>query len=261
MTLYLALGAIAGLLAGLLGVGGGLIIVPVLAAMLVRQGVAEPVVMHLAIGTSLASIIFTSVSSVWAHHRRRAVRWRDVGRLAPGIVIGAWLGAAIADMLPTAGLRKFFGLFELYVAIQMTFRFRPSPHRELPGKVSMFGVGGLIGTVSSVVGIGGGTLTVPFLSWCNVSIREAVGTSSACGIPIAVAGAIGYLVAGWGEADLPANSLGYIYLHALLGIAGASILFAPLGALLAHWLPADRLQQVFALLLYVLAAFMLFGQW
>ena len=259
MTLYLGLGAIAGLVAGLLGVGGGLIIVPVLAAIFTRQGIADPVVMHLAIGTSLASIIFTSLSSVWAHHRRQAVRWQDVGRLAPGIVIGAWLGAAIADILPSAGLRTFFGLFELYVAIQMTFKFKPSPHRDLPGRAGMFGVGSLIGAISSVVGIGGGSFTVPFLSWCNVSMREAVGTSSACGIPIAVAGAVGFVIAGWGEADLPTNSLGYVYLHALLGIAGASILFAPLGAHLAHGLPADRLKQVFALLLYVLAAFMLFG--
>ncbi|VAW82190.1 Uncharacterized UPF0721 integral membrane protein [hydrothermal vent metagenome] len=259
MTLYLGLGAIAGLVAGLLGVGGGLIIVPVLAAMFVRQGIADPVVMHLAIGTSLASIIFTSLSSVWAHHRRQAVRWRDVGRLAPGIVVGAWLGAAIADNLPSAGLRTFFGLFELYVAIQMTFKFKPSPHRDLPGPVGMFGVGSLIGGISSVVGIGGGSFTVPFLSWCNVSMREAVGTSSACGIPIAVAGAAGFVIAGWGETTLPANSLGYVYLPALTGIAAASVLFAPLGARLAHGLPADRLKQVFALLLYVLAAFMLFG--
>lgn len=260
MILYLGLGAVAGLVAGLLGVGGGLIIVPVLAAMFIRQGIADPVVMHLAIGTSLASIIFTSMSSVWAHHLRQSVRWRDVGRLAPGIVIGAWLGAAIADTLPSAGLRKFFGLFELYVAIQMTFKIKPAPHRDLPGRAGMLGVGGLIGTISSVVGIGGGSFTVPFLSWCNVPMREAVGTSAACGIPIAVAGAAGFVVAGWGAADLPANSLGYVYLQALLGIVSASILFAPLGARLAHWLPADRLKQVFALLLYLLAAYMLFGQ-
>ncbi|VAW76281.1 Uncharacterized UPF0721 integral membrane protein [hydrothermal vent metagenome] len=260
MTLYLGLGAIAGLVAGLLGVGGGLIIVPVLALLFARQGIAAPVVMHLAIGTSLASIIFTSLSSVWAHHRRQSVRWRDVGRLAPGIVIGAWLGAALADTLPAAGLRQFFGLFELYVAIQMTFKIKPSPQRNLPGRTGMLGVGGLIGAISSVVGIGGGSFTVPFLSWCNVSMREAVGTSSACGIPIAIAGAAGFVVAGWGEAGLPANSLGYVYLYALLGIASTSILFAPLGARLAHWLPADRLKQIFALLLYMLAAFMLFGE-
>ncbi len=259
MIFYLGLGAVAGLVAGLLGVGGGLIIVPVLALMFIQQGIADSIVMHLAIGTSLASIIFTSMSSVWAHHRRQSVRWQDVGRLATGIIIGAWFGAAIADALPSSGLRKVFGLFELYVAIQMTFKFKPSPHRDLPGRTGMFGVGGLIGVVSSVVGIGGGSVTVPFLSWCNISMREAIGTSAACGIPIAVAGAAGFVVAGWGEGDLPANSLGYVYLHALLGIVSTSVLFAPLGARLAHWLSADRLKQVFAFLLYILAAFMLFG--
>jgi len=259
MTFYLALGAIAGLVAGLLGVGGGLIIVPALAVLFAREGIDPAVIMHLAIGTSLASIVFTSLSSVWAHHRHGAVRWAEVGRLAPGIVLGAWLGAAVADMLPAAGLRRIFGLFELYVATQMAFGFRPAPHRRLPGRWGMGGAGLLIGGVSAIVGIGGGTLTVPFLAWCNVSMREAVATSAACGLPIALAGAAGFVSMGLNATGLPPATLGYVHLYALLGIIAASMLFAPLGARLVHRLPADRLRQVFAVLLYALAAYMLFG--
>jgi uncharacterized membrane protein YfcA len=255
----LSLGAAAGFIAGLLGVGGGLIIVPILALIFTRQAVSDSIIMHLAIGTSLATIVFTSISSVWAHHRRGAVRWVEFFRLTPGIIIGAWLGAAIADSLPTAGLRIFFGLFELFVAIQMSLGLKPKPHRTLPGNAGMLGAGHVIGAVSSIVGIGGGTLTVPFLVWCNVSIREAVATSAACGLPIAIAGAIGYLVTGWHDIHLPEYSLGFIYLPALLGISSASILFAPLGARMAHRLPARRLKQVFAVVLYILAGYMLFS--
>jgi uncharacterized membrane protein YfcA len=255
----LSLGAAAGFIAGLLGVGGGLIIVPILAMIYTSQGAADSIIMHLAIGTSLATIVFTSISSVWAHHQRGAVRWEDFYHLTPGIIIGAWLGAGIADSLPTAGLRVFFGLFELFVAIQMSVALKPKPHRTLPARPGMFGVGNVIGGVSSIVGIGGGTMTVPFLVWCNVSMREAVATSAACGLPIAIAGAIGYLVTGWGDPHLPGYSLGFIYLPALLGISSASIVFAPLGARLAHRLPARRLKQVFAVVLYMLAGYMLFG--
>lgn len=259
IIIYLALGIFAGFTAGLLGVGGGLIIVPVLSALFINQVFDKTIVMHLAIGTSLATIIFTSISSVWAHHKRGAVRWVDVVRLTPGIILGAWMGATIAGVISTSGLQLFFGLFELYVAIQMTLNITPKPHRSLPAKPGMFMAGNVIGSISSIVGIGGGTLTVPFLTWCNVNIREAVASSAACGLPIAIAGVIGFIVTGWNDAALPSGSFGFVYVPALLGIVAMSVLFAPLGAKVAHAIPTKQLKRVFAILLYILAFNMLYS--
>lgn len=256
---YGGVGAFAGLLAGLFGVGGGLVIVPVLALLFARAGFDPEVLMHLAIGTSLATIVFTSLSSVRAHHRRGAVRWELVWRMAPGIVIGAWLGAAMAERLHGEWLRTFFGVFELLVALQMGLNWRASPQRGLPGGAGMGLAGGAIGAVSAIVGIGGGTLTVPFLQWCNVPMRQAVATSAACGLPIAVAGALGFVVSGWGNGQLPPLSSGFLYWPAFAGIVVASVLFAPLGARLAHSLPAPRLKRFFALFLALLGLRMLWG--
>jgi len=255
---YAALGAFAGTLAGLFGVGGGLVIVPVLVWLFLQAGIHSEVIMHLAIGTSLATIVFTSISSVYAHHRRGAVQWRAVAQLTPGIVLGAWLGAVIADSLPSGNLRLVFGVFELLVATQMGLALKVSPHRTLPGKVGMGVAGGVIGTISAVVGIGGGTMTVPFLQWCNIEMRQAVATSAACGLPIAVAGALGFVVSGWNEQHLPVWSSGYLYWPAFVGIVVASVLFAPLGARLAHSLPAAQLKRYFALFLAFLGIRMLF---
>ncbi len=254
---YAALGAFAGVLAGLLGVGGGLVIVPVLALLFHQADIASEVVMHLAIGTSLATIVFTSVSSVWAHHRHGAVQWEIFARLAPGVVLGALLGAMIADRIPSAGLRFFFGLFELGVALQMGLNLLPTPQRGLPGRWGMGMAGGMIGGVSAIVGIGGGTMTVPFLLWRQVPMRQAVATSAACGLPIAVAGAVGFVAMGWREAVLPTGSSGYLYWPAFFGIVTASVLFAPLGARLAHRLPAVLLKRVFSLFLVLLGLRML----
>ncbi len=242
---FLGLGALAGLLAGLLGVGGGLVIVPALAWWFEQQGLGGGQLMQLALGTSLASIVFTSLSSVSAHHRRGAVRWGDVGRLTPGIVIGALLGALLADHLASNQLQRFFAIFEIAVAVQMGLSLRPAANRGLPGALGMGATGGGIGLISSIVGIGGGTLTVPFLSWCGVAMREAVATSAACGLPIAVAGATGYLL------------LGHIHWPALLGIVAASVLFAPLGARLAHALPGAWLKRLFAVVLALIGLGML----
>jgi len=254
---FAGLGAFAGVLAGLLGVGGGLVIVPVLAMLFYQAGFSPAVIMHLAIGTSLASIVLTSLSSVWAHHRRGAVRWALFATLAPGIVLGALLGALVAHHLPSDKLRTVFGLFELVVALQMGMNLRPPAQRGLPGRLGMGLAGGVIGTVSAVVGIGGGTMTVPFLQWCNVPMRQAVATSAACGLPIAVAGAAGFVVTGWREGALPSGSSGYLYWPAFWGIVSASVLFAPLGARLAHRLPAAALKRFFALFLLLLASRML----
>lgn len=250
---YGGLGLGVGFVAGLLGVGGGLIIVPVLILMLHAQGLAVGIEPQLALGTSLASILFTSLSSVRAHHRHGAVEWPLVGRITPGIVVGTLTGAMLATLMPADGLKLFFIVFLFYAAIQMGFDFKPAAHRGLPGRVGMTAAGGLIGAVSSWVGIGGGTLSVPFMLWHNVSLHRAIATSSAIGFPIAIAGAAGYVLGGWDVSGRPPGSLGFVYLPALAGIAFGSVLTAPLGAWTAHRLPVRPLKKIFALLLLALA--------
>ncbi len=256
--MYVSLGAFAGILAGLLGVGGGLIIVPVLTFIFTAQHLPDAHILHLALGTSLASIMFTSVSSLRAHHQRGAVDWIVVRRISLGIIVGTFGGSWVAAQLSTRFLKAFFVVFLYYVATQMLLNIKPKPHRQLPGLTAMFGVGSVIGGVSSLVGIGGGSLSVPFLTWCNVAIHRAIGTSAAIGFPIAVAGAVGYIVNGL-SAPLPPYSLGFVYLPALAGIATASIVTAPVGAKLAHSLPVDKLKKIFALLLIVMGTKLLWS--
>lgn len=258
-ALYLLLGAFAGTFAGLLGIGGGLIIVPTLIYLFRSQGFAPEVVVHLAVGTALATIVPTSLSSMLAHHRRGAVRWPVFWLLTPGIIIGVLLGAAIAGALPSRILRSFFGVFALAVATQLALNRTPSPHRQLPGRAGMFGAGSIIGAVSGIVGLGGGSLTVPFLVWCNVNAREAVATSAACGFPIAVFGTIGFVASGWEKSGLPHLATGHVYWPAVIGVALASVLFAPLGARLAHTLPIKLLKRLFALFLAVISVKLLLG--
>jgi uncharacterized membrane protein YfcA len=256
---YLVLGGVAGVLAGLLGVGGGLIIVPGLLWVFRANGFDEAVVAHLAVGTSLGTIVPTSLSSIRAHHRRGAVLWPVVARLAAGIVVGAGLGAAIADRLATAWLQRVVGVFALVVAVQMLMGERAEARRGLPGSAGLAAVGTGIGTLSGLVGIGGGSMTVPFLTWCGVDIRRAVATSAACGFPIALAGAIAFTLVGWRGEGLPPGSTGYLYWPALLGVAVASVLTAPLGARLAHTLPVSALKRVFAAVLVLVGIKLLSG--
>lgn len=255
--MYLLVGAIAGILAGLLGIGGGLVIVPMLVFCFSRQSIPDAMIMHMALGTSLASIMFTSVSSFWAHHKRGAVHWDVVKKIVIGIFTGTFIGACIAARLSTQFLKGFFVVFLYYVAVQMLTNKKPRPSRHIPGSPAMFGVGNVIGVVSSLVGIGGGTLSVPFMVWCNMPMHHAIGTSAAIGFPIAIAGTIGYIYNGISVSTLPAHSLGYIYLPALLGIVLSSVLTAPLGVRLAHSLPVDRLKRFFAILLVVVGTRML----
>jgi len=257
IILYLLIGVIAGVLAGLLGVGGGLLIVPALVFIFDSYGIAQTSATHVAIGTSLATIVFTSLSSVTAHHRHGSVMWPVFRRLIPGLVTGAFIGAAIADFLSTDVLARVFGVFELMIASYMLRDAKPAPHRELPGFVGMFGAGSIIGTLSVIIGIGGGTMMVSFLVWCNQNIRKAVATSAACGLPIAVAGAVGFVVAGINESGLPEASSGYLYWPAFAGIAVCSMLTAPLGAKLAHTIPTAVLKKGFAILLLGLGLRML----
>jgi uncharacterized membrane protein YfcA len=258
ILLYLGVGAVAGLLAGLLGVGGGLVIVPIMVITLTWQNIPPEHIMHLALGTSLASIVFTSVSSFMAHHRRGAVHWQVVRQIVLGILLGTFLGATIASRLSTNVLKAIFVVFLYYMGAQFLLDRKPQASRTLPGPWGIFGAGSLIGVVSAFVGIGGGSLSVPFMIYCNVPVHSAIGTSAAIGFPIAIAGALGYLVNGLAAVNLPPWSLGFIYLPALLGIAGMSVLTAPLGARLAHSLPVARLKQVFAVLLLVMGTKMLF---
>lgn len=257
ITYYLLLGAFAGVVAGLLGVGGGLIVVPALLLIWQGQGIAPAIVMQLAVGTSLAVIVFTSLSSVYAHHRYGAVDWRMMGRLLPGILLGAGLGAYLAVLVPGENLRQAFAVFELLVALQMGLGWRPDPHRQLPGAWGLGAFAMATGTVSSFLGVAGGTLVVPFLCWCNVVMQRAVATAAACGMPIAVAGAASYIVLGWGDPSLPQRSAGYVYLPALLAVALASVAMAPIGAWLAHRLSPQRLKRGFALFLGALGIWML----
>jgi uncharacterized membrane protein YfcA len=254
---YAALGAFAGILAGLLGVGGGIIIVPVLSFLFAAQHFPPPYILHLSLGTSLASIAFTSISSLRAHHGREAVNWQVFRRITPGILIGSFLGSWVAAQLSTRFLKGFFVLFLYYVSFQMILNIRPTHSRRIPGAAGMFGAGSFIGGISSLVGIGGGSMSVPFLVWCNVSMHNAIGTSAAIGFPIALAGAAGYVVNGLAVKSLPPLSLGFVFLPALAGVSLASILTAPLGARLAHSLPVGKLKKFFAALLLVMGTKML----
>jgi len=256
-TAYALLGLFAGVVAGLLGVGGGLIVVPILATLFTSQGFASQHLMQLAVGTSLATLVFTSLSSMWAHHRRGAVNWRLMRQLSGGIVLGGWLGAVLAVWLGGLLLAGLFGIFELLVAAHMVFGRSPAPHRSGPGRLRNLIAGVLIGAVSALLGIGGGTLTVPWLTWHNLDIRAAVGTSAACGLPIALVGSTGFMVAGWGQAGLPAASNGYVYWPAVAGISIASVGSAPLGARLAHYLDQRKLKRVFAGFLACLGVLMI----
>ena len=254
---YLAIGAVAGVSAGLLGIGGGLVIVPSLYFLLGRDGVAADMAMQVAVATSLATIVPTSISSVLAHHRRHAVLWPLVAQLAPGMMAGALLGAAIADWLPSQILAQVFAVFALLVGIQMMVVRDSRGHIQLPGVGIMVASGGVIGTISALVGIGGGSMTVPFLTWHRVPIHEAVGSSAGCGLPIAAAGAAAFMMLGQGHATLPPHSVGYVHLPAVAGIAVASVIAAVAGAALAHRLPKTALRRVFAVFLMLLGIYML----
>ncbi len=253
------LGVGTGFLAGLLGIGGGMLMVPFITIIMSNRGVAPDLAVKMAIATSMATIIFTSISSVRAHHKRGAVRWDIVKRLAPGIVIGSIIGSlGVFALLKGSYLAIFFGLFVSFSATQMFLDKKPKPTRQMPGTAGQFAAGGVIGFLSGLVGAGGGFISVPFMTWCNVAIHSAVATSAALGFPIAVANVLGYVISGLSVQDLPAGSFGYIWLPALAVIAVCSFLTAPLGAKAAHSLPVGKLKRVFASILYVLAAYMLY---
>ncbi len=247
------MGAVAGTLAGLLGIGGGAIIVPVLMFVFERQGVDPEVRMQLALGTSLATIVFTALSSIAAHHRRGAVEWVIVRRITPGVVAGGLLGAAVATALASRTLQILFVLFLFALAAQYSRgTTATSAHRALPGAAGMSATGGIIGALSALFGIGGGSLSVPFMTWCSVPVKRAIATSAAIGLPIALSTTAGFIVAGWNDPRLPPWSVSYVLLPAFFGVVVASTAAAPLGARLAHRLPEKTLRRVFAAFVLVL---------
>jgi uncharacterized membrane protein YfcA len=248
----MGLGAVAGLIAGLFGVGGGLVIVPVLLWAFTAQGFDPTHLTHLAVGTSLATIIVTSISAVHAHHQRGAVRWVLVQQLAAGLLIGAFAGAKLAKMLPASTLQLIIGGFALWVSWRMFKGHTAQQQAEcLPSLPAQVGASGVIGVASAIFGIGGGSLTVPYLSRYGVPMQQAVATSSACGLPIAVAGALGFALFGSTVSHLPAGAVGFVHVPAFIGISVASVLTAPWGARLAHRLPAATLKRLFSILLLV----------
>lgn len=258
----LAAGSIAGFVAGLLGVGGGLLIVPVVLWALQMHGFgASEHAQHLAVGTSFAVMVFTSFSSMRAQQKKGAVDWQIFVSMAPGMVIGVALGAVVARYLPNKGLQVFFALFCAVIAWRSLMNVQPKPSRRLPGKSGLAAAGGLFGLLSSWIGIGGGSLSIPFMASCNVPMHRAVGTSAALGWPIALVGSIGYLAAGWSSEHLPPGAWGFIYLPVMIVLAAATLVFAPLGVKVSHKLPPAYLKKAFGILLLLITAKMLWQIW
>lgn len=256
---YLLMGLFVGFFAGLLGIGGGLILVTLMVYMFTVQEFPADRLLHLALGTSIASIVFTSISSLRAHHKHGAVRW-DILRIAvPGLIAGTLFGTFVADQMKSKYLAIFFVIFVYYSAVQMFANVKPKPTRQLPGKIGMTVVAIIVGIVSSLVGVGGGVMTIPLMSLCNVPMRQTIGTSAALGLPIAIAGTVGFIVTGLGKDHLPPLTVGYVYLPALVGIVIGTFVTVPWGAKAAHTLPVTTLKKIFAVILFILATKMLWS--
>jgi len=251
---YLAIGAVVGFLAGLLGIGGGIVIVSSLALMFSTRAFPPAFVMHMAIATSLGAMVAGSFASMRTHHRHGAVDWHVVKLMTPGLLVGALGGTALSRYIPNAFLKYFFLGFTLVVTAQMAFNFKPGASRDLPQGSALAAAGAAIGVVSGLFGSGAAAIGVPFLTWCRMGTHRAIGTVAALAFPLAISGSAGYIAAGWGVEGLPRGSLGFVYLPALVGISATSMLFAPFGARLAHRLPAARLRRMFAIFLAAMAA-------
>ena len=256
-TLYCLTGAFAGFSAGLLGIGGGLIIVPVLFFIFSSQSYDQQYLMHMALTTSLATIVITSISSTLAHHKKHAVLWPVVLLLIPGIGLGSWFGASFATQLDTAILKPVFGFFEIFMAFLMYSQYQSKQHQQPVKTTNGFIGGGVIGSITAIVGIGGGTLTAPFLHWHKINIKNAIATSAACGLPIAVFATASYIYHGWHLPQTQQNMFGFVQINAFLLIAISSFLFAPLGAKLAHRISDILLRKIFSAFLLLLGLKML----
>ncbi|RXJ66341.1 hypothetical protein CRV08_13510 [Halarcobacter ebronensis] len=259
IILYILLGSFVGVAAGLFGIGGGGIIVPALTMIFFMQEMPSENMMHMALGTSMATIVVTSISSLRAHHKKGGVLWDVFKMLTPGIIIGTFLATFLASILSSKYLAIFFSIFMAYVSIQMFLNKKPKPSRKIAGPKLQFTAGTIIGAISAMVSIGGGSLTVPYLIWQNIDIRKAIGTSAAVGFPIAVSGTLGFIINGWENTDLEHYVFGFVSLPAFFFIALFSYLTAPIGVKLAHTLPVDTVKKYFACLLMFLCIKMLYS--
>lgn len=257
ILVFLLLGSFVGFMAGLLGIGGGGILVPILTTIFLTHGIAMDNVVHLALGTSMASMVITTFSSCRSHHAKGGVVWKAVKGMVLGIILGTFLATFLASHLSSLYLGIFFALFMAFVSSQMFLNKKPKPSRELAGKLGLFTAGSGIGAISALVSIGGGSLTVPYLTWQNVDIKKAIGTSAAIGLPISIAGTVGYLINGWSYSEPNEYIFGYVYLPAVLLISITSFITAPYGAQMAHKLPVAILKKIFAVLLVILSVRML----
>ena len=248
---------ITGFLAGLLGIGGGMILVPFMILVFNHLHFDQSIIVHMAIASGMATILFTTTSAIWAHHKHGSIDWSLVKSFSPGLVIGSLVGGSeIFEALNTSWLSLFFAIFIVYSSIQMIINKKPKPGRELPGSLGLFSFGTFAGALSSLVGAGGAFVTVPFMLWCNVKPHVAMASSSGLGFPIAVAATIGYMFGSWGNPNLPPGSLGFIYLPAVACIVAVSIFTAPLGAKMARKLNVAQLKRIFGVMLIFLAVFM-----
>ena len=257
---YIAIGAGAGFIAGLLGIGGGAVIVPLLVLVFTAQDVSQEHLLHMALATTMATIIFTSLASARAHHARGSVDWKMARVMVPGILVGSFVAALVAGMIPTRQLAVVFTVLMFIAATQILVDLKPKGVGN-PGVGGIFAAGSVIGATSSLLAVGGGFLSIPFLTWCNVPVRRAIGTAAANGVPIALAATAGYVLQGWRVGGVPDWTLGYVYLPALAFIAASSVLTAPVGATVAHKLPVRQLRILLALTLYAVAIRLLVRLW
>ncbi|MBK8062692.1 MAG: sulfite exporter TauE/SafE family protein [Betaproteobacteria bacterium] len=258
---YLAIGAGVGFLAGMLGIGGGMVQVALMVFVCSAKGYPTEHVVHMAIATAMATIPFTAAASVGAHHGRGNVDWGIVRGMLPGLLAGAALGALSTGLIPARPLAVFFTAFIFLAGTNMFFDLKPGSQRELPGRVGLLGFGAFTGVISSYLAAGAAFMTIPFMSWCSVPLKRAIGTAAALGFPLGVAGTLGYIWGGWGRPGLPEATLGYVYLPALAMIAVSSMPLAPLGARASAALPVRHLRRVFGVILYALVARMLVSLW
>jgi uncharacterized membrane protein YfcA len=254
---YVAIGAAVGFFAGMLGIGGGAIMVPLLVILFDAQGLPKSHILHLAVGTGMATILFTSVASVRAHASRGAIRWDIARNITPGILLGGLVGSWIASFIPPLVFAALFTAVIYIAATNLLIDRKPKPSREAPGFVGMSVFGFVVSAASAFAAIGGAFLTVPFMLWCNVPMLPAIGTAAVIGFPIALSGTVGFIATGLRETGLPPYTVGFVYLPALAGIVVTSMLMAPVGAAAAHRLPTVWLKRIFAVLFYVMATKML----
>lgn len=253
LPILLLSGAVAGTLAGLLGIGGGVIIVPIVTLLFEGHGVPHGMAIKMALGTSLATIVVTALSSIYTHNRKGAVDWTLFRVMGPAAFVGSLLGALAADIIPGDILYVAFIVFLFAVSLQLALS-RVAAHRDLPGTGGLTMVSTGVGMSSALMGIGGGAMHVPFLSYCGVPVKRAIATAAAIGLPLSLSATIGYILGGLDETGIPPGSIGYVNLPVFGGVVAASLLFAPLGATLAHKLPDLLLRRLFAIFLFTLAS-------